>query len=302
MRLSVVTTLYRSEPYVRSFYERVKKSAADLTADYEIIFVNDGSPDAAADRVRELRATDSHIQLLDLARNVGHHPAIRAGLAAASGDQVFLIDVDLEEEPEWLPLFARHLNETGSDLVYGVQDTRKGGWMERLSGSLFYRVFNALASTPIPANAVTARLMTRRYVKAVLQYQERELFLPAIWELAGHRQQALVVHKTSRGKTSYSFARRLTLAVKALTSFSDKPLIAIFYTGLFISIGSLSFASYLVYLKIFRGFSVMGWPSLIVSIWFLGGISILFMGVIGLYLARLFVEVKQRPNAIVKQD
>jgi len=302
MRLSIVTTLYRSALYVQSFYERMSRAASTLTPDYEIIFVNDGSPDESLSLAQALQKKDPRVVVIDLARNFGHHCAIRAGLSYAQGDQVFLIDSDLEEDPQWLLLFSKRFNDTRADAIYGVQQARKGNFFERTTGDLFYRLFNIMSSVRIVPNAVTARLMTRRYVQAVLLYAERELFLPAIWTLAGHAQEAVIVQKGSRGKTSYSAVRRIALAIKALTSFSDTPLVAIFYTGLLISIGALSYAGYLIYRKLFHGLEVMGWPSLIVSIWFLGGVTIFFMGVIGIYLARIFVEIKQRPLVIVKSD
>src|SRR6266850_5035889 len=167
MRLSIVTTLYRSAPYLEEFCQRAQQAAQKITPDYEIILVNDGSPDDSLAQAIKLHERHPRISVIDLSRNFGHHRALMAGLTQAQGEKVFLIDSDLEEEPEWLETFNTAMTE-GIDVVYGVQNHRKGAWFERVSGAIFYRLFNWLAEVPIPTNAVTARLMTRQYVKSLL--------------------------------------------------------------------------------------------------------------------------------------
>src|SRR2546423_14881661 len=142
MKLSIVTTLYKSAPYIQEFYARVTRAAAALTQDYELLFVNDGSPDDACEQAIALHRRDVHVRVLDLSRNFGHHKAMMTGLQHARGDLVFLLDVDLEEQPEWVGQFQQVMRETGADVVYGVQARRKGGPIERLSGTIFYKGFN----------------------------------------------------------------------------------------------------------------------------------------------------------------
>ena len=300
MDLSVVTTLYRSADHVAEFCRRAAAAAQGVAPDFEIILVNDGSPDDSLARALDVAREDSHVVVVDLSRNFGHHRAMMTGLAYARGARVFLIDSDLEEDPAWLAPFWERMRDGSCDAVYGVQSRRKGGWTERFSGWLFYRCFNVLSKTPIPPSATTARLMSRRYVGALLQHRERELFLPGLWELTGFAQAAMPVLKGSRGSTTYSWMRRLSLAVNALTSFSDQPLIYIFYTGAVICGLASVFILRLIHLKLFHGVPILGWPSLIVSIWFLGGLTIFFIGVLGIYLSKLFTEIKQRPYSIVR--
>src|SRR5262249_22005503 len=153
------TTLYYSAPYLEEFYARIKTEAERITHDYEIIFVNDGSPDNALNIAIALYENDDQVRIIDLSRNFGHHKAIMTGLAHARGSLVFLIDSDLEEEPELLGKFYNEIHNSGADVVYGVQRTRKGGFFERISGSIFYRIFNWLSIYPIPQNLITVRLM-----------------------------------------------------------------------------------------------------------------------------------------------
>ena len=174
VKLSVVTTLYQSANYVADFYQRISCAALAMTADYELIFVNDGSPDDSLERTVALYEQDPRVRIVDLSRNFGHHKAMMTGLRHVRGDLVFLLDVDLEEQPEWLLEFRNVMEQTGADVVYGVQRRRKGNLFERCTGAIFYKSFNALLQHPIPANLVTARLMTRRYVKSLVQHRERD--------------------------------------------------------------------------------------------------------------------------------
>src|SRR5690348_2277924 len=202
MKLSVVTTLYKSAPYLQEFYERATRAATALTDDYELLFVNDGSPDDVCERAIALHRGDVHVRVLDLSRNFGHHKALMTGLVHARGDLIFLIDSDLEEDPAWLPLFHETMQSTGVDSVYGIQRSRKGGWFERASGAIFYRVFNKLLTHPFPLNIITARLMTRRFVDALVQHRDREVSMAGLCTITGFEQRPLTVKKGTRGDTS----------------------------------------------------------------------------------------------------
>ena len=300
LELSIVTTLYCSESTVNDFCRHARQAALRVTPDYEIILVNDGSPDGALAKALELQRHDPRLVVVDLARNFGHHRALLTGLAYAQGQRVFVIDSDLEEDPEWLSEFRQVMESSGSDAVYGKQERRKGDLFERFSGWVFYRLFNLFSHTPIPESATTARLLSRRYVDALLRYQETEVFLPALWALPGFAQIAQPVKKHSKGSSTYSLARKIALLVNAITAFSNTPLILIFYTGLCLSGVAGLYIFWLFWKRVWYGIPIMGWPSLIVSIWFLGGLTILFIGILGIYLAKVFAEIKGRPRSIVR--
>ena len=302
MKLSIVATLYKSALYIREFHQRASAAAKKLVGDdYEIILVNDGSPDNSLELAINLTKSDEHLVVVDLSRNFGHHKAMMAGLEQASGDLIFLIDSDLEEEPEWLLEFSRTMNQESSDVIYGVQQTRKGGWFERLSGEVYYSLFNWLCNIDHPRNMVTARLMTRRYVDALLTFHERELVISCLWVITGFKQCQHVVKKHTTGSTTYSLAKKIDQAVNSVTSFSEVPLKVIFYLGLFILTCSIIYASYLIFNKLVLYRAVDGWSSIMVSIWLLGGMITSFIGLIGMYLAKVFSETKQRPNSIIRE-
>jgi putative glycosyltransferase len=302
MKLSVVATLYQSAPYIREFHERTSAAAKQLVGeDYEIVFVNDGSPDNSLQLAIQLTELDSHVVVVDLSRNFGHHKAMMTGLAHTKGERIFLIDSDLEEEPEYLISFAMQMEKECCDVVYGVQEQRKGGWFERWSGQWFYHFFKILTGLALPENVVTARLMTRRYVDALLLHEEREVFMAGLWHITGFEQYPYSVKKHSTSETTYTFRRKMSLLVNSVTSFSNAPLVGIFYIGVSILLVAMIYTSYLITNWMFLAKPLSGWTSVIASIWLLGGMIISFIGVTGIYLSKIFSETKRRPYTIVRK-
>jgi putative glycosyltransferase len=301
MQLSIVTTMYNTAGQIGEFCDRIGKCAQRLTDGYEIVLVNDGSPDNSRDIALQLVAANPRVVLVDLSRNFGHHQAMMAGLEQARGERVFLVDCDLEEEPELLTEFHRRFEAEGDcDVVYGYQTRRKGSLFERFSGWLFYKLINVLSDVEFVENPLTARLMSRRYVDALLKYRERELVIGGIWVLAGFKQVGIAAAKGFRGTSSYSLAAKLRMMVNSVTSFSARPLFVIVFFGLGISVLSLAGMLYLLLRVLIFGSVVPGWASVMISVWFLGGLIILFLGVIGTYVAKIFIETKNRPLTIVR--
>ncbi|MGD8172509.1 glycosyltransferase [Vibrio sp. TRT 21S02] len=303
MELSVVTTLYKSENYINDFYKRITKECNELTSHYEIIFVDDGSPDNSLEMAISIAQGDDKVKVIELSRNFGHHKAIMTGLKESVGDLVFLIDSDLEEEPELLSKFYHCLHEgNGSfDVVYGTQVSRKGGWFERVSGHAYYNVLNKFTDLEIDKNIVTARLMNRAYVNALVEHQEKELFLAGLWCITGFRQKPISIIKHSTSDTTYTLFSKLQILENSIVSFSSKPLKLIFHIGVLISLFSLFYIAYLISGKLFFYKPIDGWTSIIASIWLLGGLIILFIGVIGIYLSKIFIETKQRPYTVIRK-
>lgn len=302
MKLSIVATLYQSALYINEFHARASAAARQIVGeDYEIILVNDGSPDNSLDLAVKLTEQDSHLIIIDLSRNFGHHKAMMTGLAHTKGERIFLIDSDLEEEPEWLDTFTQQMDLQICDVVYGVQERRKGNWFERWSGQWFYRFFKALTGLALPENVVTTRLMARRYVDALLCHQEREVFMAGLWHITGFDQRSQVVKKHSTSETTYTFRRKMSLLVNSVTSFSNTPLVSIFYIGVSISLFASAYIAYLVTYWLFLAKPLAGWTSVMASIWLLGGMIISFIGVVGIYLSKIFSETKRRPYTIVRQ-
>ena len=300
MKLSIVTTLYKSEPTVAEFVHRASAAAAAITDSYEIVIVDDGSPDNALAIAIKLAATDPHLKIVELSRNFGHHKALMTGLKHASGDYCFLIDSDLEEAPELLAEFWAKLHEQDKDVVYGFQASRPDGALRALAGTIAYRIFDWLLSVRIPTNHLTVRLMRRSYVDSLLLHGETQLVIGGLWVITGYRQLGISVNKTRKGTTTYPFLRSWQIFLDSVTNFSAIPLVAIFYLGIAISVASGLFGLLLVLRWAVGGIGVAGWVSVMLSVWFLGGLAILFIGVVGLYLSKIFVETKNRPLTIVR--
>jgi len=302
MDLSIVTTLYNSSPFIIEFHTRVVAAASQLVDDFEIIYVNDGSPDESLDLAVQIAERDPRVRVVDLSRNFGHHQAVMAGLREASGDKVFLLDVDLEEQPEWLDKFWSVLDEQHADVVFGVAETRRGNLFKKFSGRIFYKLFNAASDTPIPENVCTVRLMNRRYTDAILGLRESNLFLAGLFAWAGFRQVPVVVPKGARVRGSnYGVVRMVGLFVRAITSFSSYPLWIVFVLGVALTGFSLVGAAVLAIRKLLDPATILlGYASIMVSIWFLGGLIIALLGIIGLYLGGIFIETKNRPQYVVR--
>ncbi len=301
MKISVVTTLYHSAPFVQEFYERMVAEVKKLTEDYEIIFVNDGSPDNSAELALALQSTDPDVVLIDLSRNFGHQKALITGLTHASGDYVFMIDSDLEEAPELLSTYWEELKKfPDTDVIYGIQHKRKGNWFERVSGKLYYYLFSLLSKQDYPANSLTARLMSRQYVLSLEKFSEKESDLWGIFILAGFRQKGIIVQKGYKGRTTYNLRRKLGIALATITTLTHKPLYLVTLTGILLTLLSSVYAIVLLIRYIITG-NLDKWNLLMGSVWLLGGIIVLSMGVISVYISKMFLEIKNRPFSIIKK-
>ncbi|MEQ7050303.1 glycosyltransferase family 2 protein [Paenibacillaceae sp. P-4] len=302
MQISIVTTLYRSEAYLIEFHERIKKAVNQLNLQHEIIMVNDGSPDNSLDTALKIRDKDPAVKVIDLSRNFGHHKAILTGLSYATGDKIFLIDCDLEEDPELLVSFYRAWeNEQEYDVIFGVQEQREGTFYRRWAGTMFYKLFNMLSDEKIPQNPCTVRLFTKRYVDSLLSLNDKNVFLAAMYEKVGYKQKAISIKKEYKGSSSYNIIRKVALTLEGLTSFSSKPLTSIMGCGFIISLLSIMYTIYLIINKLIYDAIIGGWTSLMVSIWFLSGLLMFSMGIVGLYISKIFNETKDRPLTIVRK-
>ena len=303
MKLSIVTTIYKSSDCIEEFYSKITKEANKISKNYEIIFVDDGSPDESLNKIVRLGEKDYHVKIIELSRNFGHHKAMITGLNHANGDYVFLIDSDLEEDPELLCKFWEELgaSEQNYDMVYGVQKNRKGDLFERASGWLFYNIFNFLSEIKIPKNFLTVRLMKQNYVKNLINFKEKQVVFSMLNVLNGFKTKEIIVTKKKLNQSTYSFFSKKNLLLDAITASSPKILKLSFYFGLIIIINSFFFILFIVLRKLIFNTAVDGWVSVLSSIFFFNGLIILFIGILGLYISVIFLEVKNRPLTIIKK-
>lgn len=305
MKISIVTTLYNSKVFLQEYISEIQIALNQINCiEYELIFVNDGSPDDSLLYLLEMKNKIPQIKLIDLSRNFGHHYAIQTGLAYATGEYIFLIDNDLETHPNVLVDFYNEMNNNPLlDVVYGYQESRKGNFAEKISGNIFWFLINKLSETKIPHNILTERLMTKQYVDSLLALKDANLFLGGMMFWVGFNQKGIPIQKSLRkGESTYSLKKRIELMLQAITSFSGKPLEWLFYFGLLISFFSSLFIIYLVLQKVIYQDEVqLGWTSIIAINLLILGIISTFLGVIGVYLFKIFKQVQGRPNAIIKK-
>lgn len=305
MKLSIVTTLYKSAPFIGRFVEGITKSISELgIEDYEIVIVNDGSPDNSLEITLELKKTNSKIVVVDFSRNFGHHYALLAGMSVSTGDYVFTIDCDLEVDPAVLKDFWHlHQNDESIDRIYGVQEQRKGGFVERVGGRLFYKIFNSLSEVPIPKNILTESLMSRQFVDELVKMGDANLFLAGMFSWTGFKQIPIVCKKGQREtKSTYTFGKRLALSLQAITSFSGYPLRILFKVGSLVTSLSFLYGLYLVLRKLFQtDYVLRGYTSLVVIVLFSTGIIVMSLGILGVYIERLYNQTKNRQRFIIKK-
>ena len=301
MKLSIVTTVFKSEGTIAEFVRRASATAAQITDSFEIVIVDDGSPDSSLTIATGLAASDPRLKIVELSRNFGHHKALMTGLRHASGDFCMLIDSDLEEPPETLGIFWDKLSKDDLDVIYGCQERRDGSLLHRFGGWVAYTAFNLLIPAGIPTNHLTIRLMRRNYVDALLLHGESQVIIGGLWVITGFKQVGVRVDRVDKGATTYTLARRWQVFLDSVTNFSEAPLIGIFYLGIAIAAISFLVGAWLLLRWAVLGVGVAGWLSVMMSVWFLGGIAIFCIGVIGIYLGKVFTETKNRPYTIVRK-
>lgn len=301
MKISFVTTIYRTGKDVEPLADLCFEAATALGMDCEVVFVNDGSPDDGLEIAMALAQRDSRVIIVDLARNYGQHKALWTGLETATGDLIMMLDGDLEEDPRWAIDFHREMVRAEADVIYGVQIRPKGRLLYRVGRNSFYRLLDIISDFKFPRDVATARLMTRRYITALLSHHERELFLVGLMHVTGFVQVPYKVNKLSISASSYTFSKLMRLFLMSVTSFSIKPLIGVFFAGLTLSGLAFLLIIFLIGRFLVTGVSVEGWTSVVAGMMLLNGVTILFVGILSIYIGTIFLEVKQRPRTIISR-
>jgi glycosyltransferase involved in cell wall biosynthesis len=304
VQYSIVVPAFNEESVLPETYLRLTSVMDSLEEPYEMIFVNDGSTDMTLSILRDLNRKDPRVKILDFSRNFGHQAAITAGMEHARGEAVIVMDADLQDPPELIPAFIEKWRE-GYEVVYGVREERDGeSLFKKASAALFYRFMRVMTDIQIPVDAGDFRLLDRSVVEVFRHsIKERNRFIRGLTSWVGFRQTGVPYPRGARvaGQTKYPFKKMLRFSTDALISFSDVPLRMASYLGFAVAGLSFFYLFYVVLLKFVSDRPVAGWSSLIAVVLFLGGVQLIFLGVIGGYISRINDEVKQRPLYIVKR-
>lgn len=303
MKYSVILPVYNEQENLNFLNKRVVKVLVSLKKEYEIIFVNDGSCDRTKNILEDLHKINNNIKIINFSRNFGHQIAVTAGLNFASGEEVAILDADLQDPPEILPIFFAKLNE-GYDVVYAIRKKRKENIFKRTAYSFFYKILHLIASVDIPLDSGDFCVLSQRMVKTINSFPERNRFIRGLRSWAGFKQIGLEYEREKRlsGESKYGLKKLFKLAFDGIFSFSFVPLQIMFFLGsisLFLSIMGIFWA---IYMKFFTTAynRVPGFATTTILIMFVGGLQLFSIGIMGEYMRRVYDEVKQRPQYIIE--
>jgi len=303
VEISVVVPVFKGEASLPELHDRLTGNLKAIPGGYEILLVEDCGGDQSWKLIQDLAARDPHVRGLRFSRNFGQHSAITAGLEHARGAWAVVMDCDLQDQPEEIPkLYAKA--QEGFDVVVARRGRRQDGFWKRLSSLLFYRVFSYLAGIRVDSEVGNFRIISRKVVDTFARMQEKTRFFGGLVDWMGFPTAAVNVQHAARstGKSTYTFRKLFNLALEIIIAYSDKPLWMTIRFGFLVSLFALGGGVYVVWRAIVYGTPIMGWASLFVSLYFLGGVIISILGVIGVYLGKTFDETKKRPHYIIRDS
>jgi dolichol-phosphate mannosyltransferase len=303
--ISIVIPTYCEEGNIFELFEKLHEELSKSNIhSYEIIYINDGSHDNSLLKIKELALRDERVKYIHFSRNFGHQNALRAGLDFAKGDAVISMDADLQHPPELISTLIGHWKE-GNKVVYTKRkDTNDLSFFKKMTSKMFYKLVNYLSETKLEEGTADFRLLDRSVVEALKKFNENNLFYRGIIPGLGFKQYGIdyIPNERFSGQTKYTFSKMVRFALTGITSSSAKPLYFSIYLGAFLALCSFIYALYAIYVAIFTTEAVAGWTSTIASILFIGGIQLMMLGIVGIYLGKLFSESKKRPNYIIEES
>lgn len=302
-RIAVIIPSCNEEANIPVITGALQQVLAGLPYAWCIVFVDDGSTDGTLNVIKNLAAQYPGIFYVSLARNFGHQNALKAGLDMVDADAVIMMDGDLQHPPELIPAFIKEW-EAGYDIVYSIRkDHKEMPLMKRKTSNMFYNLINNLSDIELEPGTADFRLMDKKVVEVFRAFKEADLFMRGLVKWMGYKQLGIEYDpaERTRGKSKYTLKKMIRFALQGITSFSTRPLYIAAYLGFIFSLLSLLYVPYIVYSYYF-GHAISGWASMIATIAFFGGLQLMILGIIGMYIGKLFVQSKQRPHYLVKES
>lgn len=302
MIVSIVSPIYRAENIVEKLVFEIKKEIQKLDISFEIILVDDRSPDNSWEKMIELSKKFPEVKSIRLSKNFGQHPAIMAGLSFAKGEWVVVMDCDLQDQPKEIVKLYQKTKE-GFDIVLARRTNRKDSFFKKLSSKIFSKVYGFFTDTKYDNEIANFGIYNKKAIQSILQISDYIKFFPLFVNFVGYNATSIEVEHAPRnsGSTSYSFSKLISLAFNSIISFSNKPLKIFVKFGMIISFLSFCIGIYYIYQSTHNEIEVLGYTSIIVSIWFLSGIIITTIGVTGIYVGKIFDQTKNRPVYIIDE-
>jgi len=300
--LSIVIPVYKAQDCLDELYNRIKTSVETISTDFELLLIEDCGGDRSWEKIQQLASSDARVKGIHFSRNFGQHYGITAGLDFCDGDWVVVMDCDLQDRPEEIPSLYHKAME-GNDVVLARRGARSDPLLKRLTSKIFYQIFSYLADMNYDGETGNFRIMSRRVVENFRCMREQLRFFGGLVSWLGFTTGSIDVQHDERyaGQTSYTFSKLWRLATETIIAYSDKPLRLAIRFGLSIALLAFAYGSFIIYRGLLHGTPIQGWSSLIVSIYFLGGIIIGILGIMGVYLGKTFDEVKRRPLYVVRE-
>lgn len=300
--LSIIVPIYNEAPIISELYNRVSQSVSGITKSYEILFVNDGSKDSSIQELKKIATTDSHVLYINFSRNFGHQIAVTAGLHYAKGNAIVIIDGDLQDPPELIPELYAKYNE-GYKIVGAKRVSRKGEtFFKKITAKLYYRILKRITHVDIPVDTGDYRIIDKKVADAIRSMDEPDKYIRGQVAWTGFSTTFVNFERDERkfGKTGYSLKKMTKFAIDGITSFSSYPLKLASIFGFIVSGIAFLMVIYVLISKYILHTSVQGWPSLMLTILFLGGVQLICLGIIGEYLWRIMNAVRKRPLYVVE--
>jgi dolichol-phosphate mannosyltransferase len=300
--ISIVSPVYRADKIVENLVTEIQAVMEQLNLSYEIILVDDRSPDDSWKVMKSLSARNENIKSIRLSRNFGQHPAIMAGLSQAKGEWIVVMDCDLQDQPKEIANLYKKAIE-GFEVVLARRVQRSDGYLKKLSSKIFSKVFSYFTETEYNNEIANYGIYHRKVILSILEITDYIKFFPLFVNFVGYKSTSIVVEHAFReeGKSSYNFSRLVSLAFNTIISFSNKPLKMFVKFGMLISFISILYGAYNIYEALTNKIAVLGYTSLIVSIWFLSGVIITTIGITGIYVGKIFDQTKNRPVFIIDE-
>ena len=302
--LSVIVSMYNEEDSLSAFFKGIEKTMANIPQyQYEIVCIDDGSKDKTYELLTKYAKKDNRIKVIKFSRNFGKEYGVMAGLKYCQGRAAIPIDVDLQDPPELIAEFVKKWEE-GYDMVYGIRcDRQSDTFLKRWTAKLFYKTYNLMTRSPIPYNAGDYRLIDRKVINAILSLKERNIFMKGVFGWTGFKSIGIKYARQKRfaGCSKWNYWKLWNFALDGITASTTLPLRIWSYLGTLLSLTGIGYALYIIFRTIMHGTDVPGYASLLVFILVLGGIQMIILGILGEYIGRIFIEVKNRPLYIVDE-
>ena len=300
-KVSLILPAHNEEGNIRPIYEEITRCMGQTNYDFNIIFIDDGSTDQTLPGIQSLAEIDHRVKYIELSRNFGHQYAIKAGLDHTDAEILIMMDCDLQHPPELIPMMLKEYERGNEIVITRRKEAGHEGYLKKKTSSLFYSFTSKFSEVSLEKGSADFRLVSGKALEQLRKFNEMDLFFRGLIMWMGFKQVSIGFEPNERqhGETKYTYAKMFNLGIRGFTSFSTKPLYFSAYLGILVSIISLLFLPY-VLSALFSGHTVAGWASIMLTISFFGGLNLLVLGIIGIYIAKLFMQSKSRPHYIIR--